>query len=56
MKYHASFECELHETPFDCPDKIIIYDDKDNDYSLIIHDGGTARICITFCPWCGMGL
>jgi len=56
MKYHANFECELHETAFDCPDKIIIYDEKDNDYGLIIHDGGTASISISFCPWCGMEL
>ena len=53
MAYHANFECDIHKNPFKCPDKIIIFDEKDNDYGLIIHDGGTSSIGISFCPWCG---
>ena len=53
MDYHANFKCDIHENSFDCPDKLIIFDEKDNDYGLIIHDGGFSSIGIDFCPWCG---
>jgi hypothetical protein len=36
MTYHANFKCDKHENPFECPDKIIICDEKDNDYGLIM--------------------
>ena len=39
MDYHANYKCDIHDHPFDFPDKIILYDKKDNDYGLIIHDG-----------------
>ena len=56
MDYHANFKCDMHIDPFDCPDKIIIFSDKDNTYGLIIHDGGSSSIEIEFCPWCGSKL
>ena len=56
MDYHANFKCDMHSDPFECPDKIIIFDDKDNDYGLIIHDGGSSSISIKFCPWCSSKL
>lgn len=56
MDYHANFKCYMHDNPFNCLDKIIIYDKKDNDYGLIIHDGGSSSLGIHFCPWCGSKL
>ncbi|MGE7716378.1 hypothetical protein SAMN04487776_1442 [Priestia megaterium] len=56
MKYHANFNCDIHKDPFECPDKLILFDKRDNEYGLIIHDGGTAVIGILFCPWCGKKL
>ena len=56
MTYHVNFKCDIHENPFECADKIIIFDGKDNDYGLIIHDGGSSSIGIAFCPWCGSTL
>lgn len=56
MKYHANFNCDIHKGPFECPDKLILFDKRDNEYGLIIHDGGTAVIGILFCPWCGKKL
>ncbi|MFJ8089140.1 DUF6980 family protein [Lysinibacillus sp. NPDC095746] len=44
MTFHASFKCEIHENPFECPDKIIIFYEQNNDYGLIIHDGGKSII------------
>ncbi|WP_412973363.1 DUF6980 family protein [Niallia circulans] len=48
MGYHATFKCDIHENPYDCPDKLILFDEKDHDYGLIIHDGGTSSIEIEF--------
>ncbi|MFD4932304.1 DUF6980 family protein [Peribacillus butanolivorans] len=56
MAYHANFKCEIHENPFECPDKLVIYYEKDNEYGLIIHDGGSSSIEILFCPWCSKKL
>ncbi|WP_132358025.1 hypothetical protein [Lysinibacillus sp. BK089] len=56
MTFHASFKCEIHENPFECPDKIIIFYEQSNNYGLIIHDGGESMISIDFCPWCGSKL
>ncbi|MEK4905978.1 hypothetical protein NSQ92_02330 [Niallia sp. FSL M8-0099] len=42
--------------PMTCPDKLILFDEKDHDYGLFIHDGGTSSIEIEFCPWCGSKL
>lgn len=56
MKYHIEYKCDIHENPFDCPDKIINYSTKQNNYGIIIHDGGSSYIEIEFCPWCGKKL
>ena len=53
MKYHVESKCDIHKSPFDCPDKIINYSTKQNIYGIIIHDGGSSFIEINFCPWCG---
>ena len=42
--------------PFSCPDTVIVYDAADDEYGLPIRDGGTSRIVITHCPWCGAPL
>ena len=28
MAYHANFKCDIHGNPFECPDEIIIFDEK----------------------------
>ena len=40
----------------ECSDAIIHYDNKFNEYGIMIHDGGTSHIIIKFCPWCGRKL
>ncbi|MGI8350302.1 DUF6980 family protein [Niallia circulans] len=30
----------------------MLFNEKDHDYGLIIHDGGTSSIGIEFSPWC----
>ncbi|MBA9039899.1 MULTISPECIES: DUF6980 family protein [Priestia] len=53
MNYHANFTCDIHSDPFDCPDNLILFDKTNKEYGLIIHDGGSSIIGISFCPWCG---
>ncbi|WP_396120279.1 DUF6980 family protein [Domibacillus indicus] len=56
MKYHASFKCNVHENPFDCPDQLVYCDKDGREFGIIIHDGGSSIIAIQYCPWCGSDL
>jgi hypothetical protein len=53
MMAQVNIVCEQHEDPFDCPDQLIDYNAKFDEYGLIIHDGGSSSMLISFCPWCG---
>ncbi len=46
-------QCAEHESRFDCPDALISYNEKFDEYGLIIHDGGTAVSSIAYCPYRG---
>jgi len=56
MDYFTHCRCDIHSDVFECPDCLIYYDKKDNQYGIIVHDGGVSFININFCPWCGMRL
>lgn len=56
MTNKVNFVCKQHKDPFDCPDNIIFYSAKFDEYGIIIHDGGSSFIEISFCPWCGTKL
>jgi hypothetical protein len=56
MADHLGRSCELHTEPFDCPDCVIHYSPKFDEYGLVIHDGGSSTLAISFCPWCGARL
>ena len=56
MDYFTHSHCDVHNNVFDCPDCLIYYDKKDKQYGIIVHDGGTSFINISFCPWCGVRL
>lgn len=49
----SSLSCQVHADIFQCPDVLISYISKFDEYGLIIHDGGTSVIGIQFCPFCG---
>jgi len=53
LKLQFENYCEIHDSKYDCPDKLIDYNDNNCNFSLIIHDGGSSGIRINFCPWCG---
>jgi hypothetical protein len=56
MDHQVNLKCEQHPDPFDCPDNLIFYSYKFDEYGIIIHDGGPSYSLISFCPWCGSAL
>ena len=48
--------CDQHGDRWDCPDALVTYSAKFNEYGLMIHDGGSSSIRIFYCPWCGAKL
>ncbi|WP_420910669.1 DUF6980 family protein [Qipengyuania spongiae] len=48
--------CDQHEDRFACPDCLIHHSEKRDSYGLIIHDGGSSVITISYCPWCAVKL
>ena len=56
MQESITLTCSTHLDPFDCPDVLVTYIEKFDEYALIVHDGGTGAIPIKFCPWCGTNL
>ena len=44
--------CDVHKDRFDCPDALVTRN-SDGSFGLIVHDGGSSFIAISFCPWCG---
>ena len=56
MASQVEFRCKEHEDLSVCPDSLIIFDPRFNEYGLRVHDGGSSNITIFFCPWCGENL
>ena len=56
MTNQLNYQCETHGNEFDCPDKLISYNEQFDEYGLIIYDGGSSVIQIHHCPWCGTKL
>lgn len=56
MAHQVAGRCDRHDDPFECPDALVTFDARFQEYGLIIHDGGTSAVGITFCPWCGSRL
>ena len=56
MAAQVEFSCDRHPGPRACPDKLVDYLPKFNEYGLVIHDGGSSHLVIRYCPWCGADL
>jgi len=54
MDHDLNQNCDVHKDRFDCPDALIV--NVNGSYGLIVHDGGSSFIEISFCPWCGSEL
>jgi hypothetical protein len=56
MTRQVDWHCDTHADRYDCSDALISFTAKFREYGLIIHDGGTSSIIISYCPWCGARL
>lgn len=56
MVRNSTLDCDIHTDKYDCPDVLIHYSEKFDEYGLIVHDGGTASIHMNYCPFCGFKL
>jgi hypothetical protein len=56
MRLAVEETCEQHPDRFDCPDALVTYSEKLDEYGLIVHDGGSAYVVIAYCPWCAAEL
>ncbi|WP_425490081.1 DUF6980 family protein [Dyella telluris] len=56
MTRHVEMKCPDHPVPQNCPDRVLKYSSRFNEYGLVIHDGGSASYSIRFCPFCGVKL
>ena len=56
MAAQIDHHCVEHANLFDCPDALVFYELRFDEYGIIIHDGGTSVQLIHYCPWCGTAL
>jgi hypothetical protein len=56
MHKNLTLNCKVHSHVFECPDVLINYIPKFDEYGIIIHDGGNSVISISYCPWCSTKL
>ncbi|MBM4026788.1 MAG: hypothetical protein FJ280_15490 [Planctomycetes bacterium] len=56
MRDQVEHKCGQCEDSFACPDALIYYDLKFDEYGIIVHDGGESYVTIDFCPFCGSKL
>ena len=56
MESSIALSCDQHTDVYQCPDVLVNYIPKFDEYGLIIHDGGSSSREIKFCPWCGSKL
>jgi len=56
MGREAERICDRYPDRFNCPDCLVHHTPHLREYGLIVHDGGTSTIFITYCPWCGAKL
>jgi len=55
MREQLALACPSHGDT-DCPDVLLSYSSRFDEYGLRIHDGGSSSVVISFCPWCGTRL
>ena len=56
IQKRSTLNCDLHSDEYECPDVLISYIEKFDEYGIIIHDGGSSSISIDYCPFCGTKL
>ena len=53
MRSQMDWKCDQHTDPAECPDALIgRFGKNKKTLGLLIHDGGSSFIAISYCPWC----
>lgn len=52
----ATFVCDEHADPYECPSAIVIYEPAWEEFRLAPKDPEDDGIPIQFCPWCAVEL
>jgi hypothetical protein len=53
MTEMVSSTCDTHADRHDCPDALLGYEPRFDEYGILVHDGGSSSVLIEYCPWCG---
>ncbi len=56
IAYYATEKCEQHPNYYECPDIIIAYNARFNEYAIAPRGGSGDDVIISHCPWCGQEL
>jgi hypothetical protein len=56
MTLDLSHVCATHPDRYQCPDALIDYSARFDEYGIIVHDGDISSVKISYCPWCGAEL
>nr|WP_308355050.1 DUF2797 domain-containing protein [Streptomyces sp. MUM 203J] len=56
MERYVAGECSTHGDPYACPDALVVFVARFQEYGLVIHDGGSSYAGMDYCPWCGTRL
>ena len=56
MAVRVTSVCERHTDRHDCPEALVLYNPRFDEYGIPIRDGGSSVAVIRFCPWCGIQL
>jgi hypothetical protein len=56
MESAVAEPCDVHGWTEWCPDRIVHYSARFDEYGIPILDGGSSVIVLSFCPWCGRSL
>jgi hypothetical protein len=56
MRRQVEHRCDEHFPQSTCPDVLVAYSAKFDEYGIVVHDGGSSSVRIAFCPWCGQSL
>ena len=56
MTEAVNLVCKAHPDRYECPDALIDYSPRFDEYGIIVHNGGQSYVEINYCPWCGAEL
>ncbi len=56
MGYALAYSCDMHASPFECPDNEFVYNEVFDEYGAISRNPEGNYTRLRFCPFCGAKL